>query len=228
MNDVVLRCVGVSRGFGSGNARVDDLRGLDLEVRAGERVAIVGRSGAGKSTLLHLLGGLDRPDAGQVFVRGTDLFAIDDRAGDRLRNETLGFVYQFHHLLGEFTALENAAMPLLIRGLQRGKAASVAAPLLARMGLEHCAHRRPAQLSGGERQRVALARALVGRPAVVLADEPTGNLDRDNADLVQALMLELAAETGTAFIVVTHDRELTARADRRLELVAGRLRSVAP
>ncbi|HSG90692.1 MAG TPA: ATP-binding cassette domain-containing protein [Pseudomonadales bacterium] len=220
---LVLEARALDRRFVEGAGTIEVLRSIDLRVAPGERIAVVGASGSGKSTLMHLLGGLDRPDGGSVFWGGVDVFALAEPERARARNHQLGFVYQFHHLLAEFDALENVAMPLLIRGERPREAAARARALLGRVGLEHRLAHRPAQLSGGERQRVALARALVGAPKVVLADEPTGNLDRDTADLVQAEMLDLNAQMGTALIVVTHDPELAARMDRVLRLEHGAL-----
>lgn len=223
MSDVVLSCRGLARTYGSGETAVAVLGSVDLDLTRGERIAIVGASGSGKSTLLHLLGGLDRPTAGEVSLLGSPLWSVGEGERCRLRNESLGFVYQFHHLLGEFSALENVAMPLIVRRCRRAEALEQAAAMLGEVGLGNRLHHLPGELSGGERQRAALARALVTRPACLLADEPTGNLDRKTAESVFELMMALNARHGVSWIMVTHDTALAARSARCLQLQDGTL-----
>jgi lipoprotein-releasing system ATP-binding protein len=217
----VLKATGVERRFQEGSTTLEVLRGLNLEVRAGERLGVIGASGSGKTMLLQILGGLDRPDGGSVQIDGRNLHALSEPERGALRNRTVGFVYQFHHLLAEFSALENVAMPLLVRRMSAAAAQRRAAELLERVGLGGRLRHRPHQLSGGERQRAAVARALVTSPRLVLADEPTGNLDGRNAAQVFALMLELNREMGTSLVIVTHDTRLAGQMDRVLELENG-------
>ena len=223
----VLKATSVAKTYSEGKLRTEVLRSIDFTLERGQTLAIVGASGAGKSTLLHLLGGLDTVSAGEIEVEGRALSKLSDRERGVVRNHSLGFIYQFHHLLPEFTAIENVAMPLLIRGTTIDEARRDAAALLERVGLAHRLQHKPGELSGGERQRCAVARALVTRPACILGDEPTGNLDENNAAQVYALMLELNREIGTSFVLATHDPKLARRMDRIVELHHGSLQEMA-
>ncbi len=223
MNSPVLDARGIGRTYRQGQHRVEVLRDLNLRVQRGEQLAIIGSSGCGKSTLLHVLAGLDTPDAGTVHLDDVDMYQLSAARRGRLRNSALGFVYQFHHLLPEFSAMENVAMPLLIGRRDKTQAAQEATDLLQRVGLGERLHHKPSELSGGERQRAAIARALINRPQLVLADEPTGNLDESTASAVYDLMLQLNEELGTAFLIVTHDMRLAARMQRIYRLSNGSL-----
>ncbi|MEO8064364.1 MAG: lipoprotein-releasing ABC transporter ATP-binding protein LolD [Pseudomonadota bacterium] len=223
MTELVLEAIGVKRAFRQGPIDLEVLKNVNFAVKRAERIAIIGASGSGKTTLLQILGGLDKPTEGIVRIAGNDIHALAEKPRGELRNRTLGFIYQFHHLLPEFSALENVAMPLLVRRTPKAEAEKTARAILERVGLGQRLIHRPQELSGGERQRAAVARALVTEPHIVLADEPTGNLDGANAESVFELMLELNRELGTSLIVVTHDRKLAARMDRVLELERGNL-----
>lgn len=224
VNDMMIETKGISRGFRQGTKRVQVLTDINLQVPAGTSMAIVGASGAGKSTLLHILGGLDRPDEGEVWVDGQSVWEMSDVQRSDLRNSRMGFIYQFHHLLPEFTALENVAMPLLIRGEPASVAAQKATELLTKVGLEQRLDHKPGELSGGERQRAAVARALVGNPGCILGDEPTGNLDERIANQVFDRLIELNTEMNTSLILVTHDMRLASRMTQRFELHMGSLK----
>jgi lipoprotein-releasing system ATP-binding protein len=224
--DAILSCRNLTKTFTIGKQDVPVLKGVNLDVQRGERIAIVGASGSGKSTLLHLLGGLDHASGGSVQILGQEVQSLNETQRGEMRNHSLGFVYQFHHLLPEFTALENVAMPLLIRGMKRADAAPRAAAMLAQVGLAQRLEHHPSELSGGERQRTAVARALVTEPVCVLADEPTGNLDRNSAKALFDLIQQLNEKLNTSFIVVTHDQELAGRMQRQLRLVDGMLQAV--
>lgn len=223
MNNILLQCQGLQKQYDEGSVNTTVLKGIDLAVHHREMLAIVGSSGSGKSTLLHLMGALDTPTTGFVLFEGQNIFQWTQQQQADFRNRELGFVYQFHHLLGEFSALENTAMPLLIRGMSVKEASVTAEAMLTRVGLAHRLHHAPSELSGGERQRVAIARALVNQPRLVLADEPTGNLDHSSATSIYELMCQLNSELGTAFVVVTHDRELAAKLHRQVHMIDGLL-----
>ena len=226
MNDAVIVCRNLTKQFSQGDLSVPVLKGVNLDLQKGEMLAIVGASGSGKSTLLHVLGGLDAPTSGDISILGQNIAKINEEARCQLRNRSLGFIYQFHHLLPEFSALENVAMPLLIRRLASEEAYDRAADVLKLVGLGHRFTHTPGELSGGERQRAAVARALVTNPSCILADEPTGNLDRETAEKVFDLMLELNHKISASLIIVTHDQRLANRAQRILQLIDGVLRDV--